>query len=176
MFTQDGNKEITYNDYVGPIVRKLNRAYVEMSRSLSERTNDITQADQARLTSYINSIDKLITTAAAEPVGDYPISHREMEYPIEALPEADAVVPENEIAELIMNQIRRMRFEVAHGQTSRMPTSVHQNDDTSDLERWRQYLTRMRNLLSQYVSAHKPQDYPATSPSKPVGESPSAGI
>ena len=159
----------TYNQDVQVAVRKLDRAIDEMGKSASSRDTDFLEADQVRLKSYLSSFQTFIDYAASQPVPDYAETHT-MLFDLPDVPAHDQA--ENELVQLAMNQLLRVRQELATGQSSRRAAGLHEHDKT----RIDDLVKRAQRLITEFIERVNPIDYPASAPAYEVGRDPRSGV
>ena len=164
-----GDTTRTYNQDVQVAVRKLDRAIDELGKSASSRDTDFLEADKHRLKSYLDGFQKFIDYAASQPVPDYAETHT-MTFPMPPAPEHTS--SENELVQLAMNQLMRVREELATGQSARRAAGLHEHDKT----RIDDLVDRAQRLITEYIDKVNPIDYPGSAPAHEVGRSPRSGV
>ena len=163
-----GSTSKTFNQDVLVFARKLDRAIDEMGKSASGRDTDFLEADQKRLKGYLLDAQQFLDYASSTPVPDYAETHA-MEFELPEPPQHPSV--ENEMVQLAMNQLYRLRQEIAIGQTSRRAAGIHERDK----ERADALLQRATDFVDNYVEAVNPPDYPASAPGHETGRTPRQG-
>ena len=164
-----GDVTQTYNQDVLVGVRKLDRAIDEMGKSASSRDTDFLEADQKRLRAYLADAKAYFNYAASQPVPDYAETHT-MTFDLPPAPDHPSA--ENELVQLAMNQLLRLRQELATGQSSRRAAGLHEHDKT----RVTDLLDRATRLVEDYIAQVNPIDYPGSAPAHDVGKDPRSGV
>ena len=156
----------TYNCDVDGMVRRINRAIVEMTKSQSGGVSLSISFDVIRWRSYIDGLVTYIDYVTSQPQLDLPETH-----PLPVTLPTKPVIPqmENESAYDMAVLFDTMREEIANSQSSRMPSGLLSHDEI----RVRSYLARASKFITDYITVIDPLDLPDSSPMAPA---PTAGL
>jgi len=156
----------TYNCDIDGIVRRINRAIVEMTKSQSGGVSLSISFDVIRWRTYIQGMITYIDYITSQPQLDLPETH-----PLPVALPVKPVIPmmENESAYDMAQLFDTMREEIANSQSSRMPSGLISHDEV----RIRSYLARATNFINDYITVIDPLDLPDSSPMAPA---PTAGL
>jgi hypothetical protein len=159
----------TYNCDIDGIVRRINRAIVEMTKSQSGGVSLSISFDVIRWRTYIQGLTTYVDYITSQPQLDLPETHP-LPVPLPAKP----VIPmmENESAYDMAQLFDTMREEIANSQSSRMPSGLISHDEL----RIRSYLQRATNFINEYITVIDPLDLPDSSPMAPAPTSGSKGV
>jgi len=156
-------KLVTLNMDIHGLVRRLFRFGVELFHSQSNGLVDLREADRARLISYLDAADAYIAWAQAQPQADMPETHPhawKLDAPI--LP--TGVEVENDSLIDILSMIDIFAREALACASTRQPNRF----TTHDEKRFKDYITRVRNFVTQYIDTQLPLDLPESTPQEPV--------
>jgi hypothetical protein len=162
-------KNGTYNCDVDGLVRRINRAIVEMTKSQSGGVSLSISFDVIRWRTYVQGLETYIDYVTSQPQLDLPETHP---MPL-ALP-TPPVIPqmENESAYDMAVLFDTMREEIANSQSSRMPSGLISHDEV----RFRSYLARATNFINSYITVIDPLDLPDSSPMAPAPTTGQKGV
>jgi len=147
----------TYNDDIAGLYARINRFIVEVIKSLSANVADFGDFDTKRLRSYLDALVIYLDWVVGEPQMDYPETHPK----VLVLPEPP-VIPEieNPQVEDIVRLFVRLRDELIHSQSSRLPSGLVEFDNV----RARRTVERAGRYLEDYIVQVSPVDLPESSP------------
>ncbi len=159
----------TYNCDIDGIVRRINRAIVEMTKSQSGGVSLSISFDVIRWRTYIQGLQTFIDYITSQPQMDLPETH-----PLPVVLPAKPVIPmmENESAYDMAQLFDTMREEIANSQSSRMPSGLISHDEV----RIRSYLARATNFINDYITVIDPLDLPDSSPMSPAPTTGNKGV
>jgi len=159
----------TYNCDVDALVRRINRAIVEMTKSQSGGVSLSISFDVIRWRTYIQGLVTLLDYITSQPQLDLPETH-----PLPVALPVKPVIPmmENESAYDMAQLFDTMREEIANSQSSRMPSGLISHDEV----RIRSYLARATNFINDYITVIDPLDLPDSSPMAPAPTSGLKGV
>jgi hypothetical protein len=159
----------TYNCDVDGVVRRINRAIVEMTKSQSGGVSLSISFDVVRWRTYIAGLSTYIDYITSQPQLDLPETH-----PLPVVLPTKPTIPvmENESAYDMAVLFDTMREEIANSQSSRMPSGLIKHDEV----RIRSYLARATNFINDYITVIDPLDLPDSSPMAPAPTSGLKGV
>lgn len=146
----------TYNTDVHSIVRRYNRALVEVYKSQSSGVSQTLPFDVTRIKGYLANINSFLDWIVAQPLLDCPETGPS-EIPLPTNPSINYI--ENESAFDVMQLIMIARDEIANSQSARIPTNLV----IFDFNRQKAYLKKISNLLD-FIETSEPLDLPESSP------------
>lgn len=138
---------------------RINRAIVEVYKSVSSGVVDYREADKTRVLSYLRAIDEYHNWVIDQPQLDLPESHPK-EYVLDNNP-APTVV-ENDAANDIIRILEAGREELVNSQSARLPAGLI----TFDSERSFAIIDKVRKLIEDYIDKVQPIDLPESSPQR----------
>lgn len=150
------SKKVTCNTDIHSICRRINRFIAEITKSQSSGVSQHMPFDITRITSYVKSLRSYIAHVVGQPLLDLPETGPE-EIPLppdEPLPHI-----ENESAYDICLLFTMLRDELAHSNSSRLSTNLHQ----FDYQRGTKILDKIDSMLV-YIATAEPLDLPESSP------------
>lgn len=156
--TQDN---VTYNTDIDGLIRRIDRAIVEVVKSQSSGVSQTISFDVVRTRSYIAGIRAYIEYIVAQPTMDLPeTGPRAVQLPNKP------TIPlmENESLRDMATMLDLMRDEMSASQSSRLSSNLISHD----LVRATSYLLRMDKFLTDYITVIDPLDLPESSPMSPI--------
>lgn len=153
--------KVTSNHDVSGLSRRLNRFIIEVIKSASSNASDgLNSFDRTRLLAYLTAIRAYVAWVVAQPALDLP----------ETNPRAIALVDDPEIPaienESVTDIVRLLvicRDELTSSQSARMATGLI----TYDAARHLAIVTKVENLVTQYIDQVTPVDTPESHPDTP---------
>lgn len=147
----------TCNTDIFSLVRRINRFIVEMTKSQSSAVSQTMPFDVTRVTSYTNSLRSYVAWVVAQPLLDLPETGPQW-IDLPKSPEIPAM--ENESVYDICTLFEIMRDELANSQSARLSTNMIQHDHA----RFLAIVSKIENLVTQYIAVSEPLDLPESSP------------
>lgn len=144
------------NINIDSIIRRVNRAIVEVIKSQSSGLSYTLSHDKNRWRKQLDALQHYIDWSASEPVMDCPETG-----PTAIVVDANPVVPriENESAYDLVAILEILRDEIGNSQSARLPSGLQ----PFDVQRATVYIVQAHKLLD-YVDAQEPLDLPESSP------------
>lgn len=158
-----------YNQDVYALIRRINRAIVEVMKSQSSGVSGMISFDLTRMNQYLDSLESLRAWIVSQPQIDLPETGPTA-FPLPPDPETKEI--ENESGWDIIQMLEIMRDELKGAQSARLPTGLIVFDDN----RLRTYLARAKNFVNSYVAKVDPIDLPESSPMQPMSGSGLQGV
>ena len=148
------------NMHIRFVCDKLARFAYEGTKAQSSAANFFSEADSARLASYLDSIDSAHAWIKGTPMLDLPKSTPSI-LTLEEFPAA--VDADNEAVNMIQDILRGCWTELASGQSSRLGSSFIEHDS----KRLSDGVEHCRNFLTAYIATVQPLDQPESTPMEP---------
>ena len=148
--------EVTNHDVVG-VNDRLNRIIVEVYKSASNSVTHYSDADLARLNSYLDAIDAYHKWVIDIPELDLPESHPKT-YTLEAPPVVTKV--ENDAVNDIGRILAVTRTEIIQSQSAKKASGFISYDS----QRLFKNIDKVRKFIADYVSKVQPIDNPESAP------------
>ncbi len=157
------------NHDIAGLHARINRFIVELFKSVSSGTSQVSAFDQERLSTYLDSIDGYHAWVIGQPQLDLPETHPR---PIEL--EANAVVGdvENESVNDVIRLMQITRDELVNSQSARDGSSLNKFDSG----RLTAVVEKVRKFLETYIAKITPLDLPESSPQAEQSGSGRTGI
>ena len=154
-------KGIVYNGDVFGIYLRLNRFLEELYKAASSSVPYMSGADQTRLATYLNSVDKYVEWVQAQPELDLPeTAPKAYELPAKF---AWTRVESDDLDDLL-RQFDDAITELTNSQSARQPCRLISYDQA----RITSYIEKMRRFLLDYIQIVQPLDLPESSPREPL--------
>jgi hypothetical protein len=147
----------SYNYHTAMLVRLIDRAIIEVTKSQSAPGSGVRSADAARIESYMDEMESLIKFSQRLPETDSPKSHP---LPLEYDPPVVLPRIENDSMWLLAQMLDSMRIEVGNSASSRQPNGWWK----PDLPRVSKFIEDVRVFMSEHVAKVTPVDNPESSP------------
>ena len=151
----------SYNIHIAMLVRLIDRAIIEVTKSQSAPGSGVRSADVDRIASYMDEMESFVNFSSRLPETDTPKSHP---LPIEFDPPLSLPRIENDSMWLLAQMLDTMRIEVGQSASSRQPNGWWK----PDLPRVTKYIEDVRVFMSQHVQKVTPVDNPESSPREQV--------
>jgi hypothetical protein len=151
----------TYNVHIAMMVRLIDRAIIEVTRSQSSPGSGVRSADADRIEQYMAEMESFVNFSSRLPETDTPKSHPlavQFDQPLE-LPRI-----ENDSMWLLSQMLDTMRIEVGQSASSRQPNGWWK----PDLPRVTKYIEDVRTFMAQHVMKVTPVDVPESSPREQI--------
>jgi hypothetical protein len=147
----------SYNVHTAMLVRLIDRAIIEVTKSQSAPGSGVRSADVARIESYMDEMESFVNFSSRLPETDTPKSHP---LPIQFDPPVSLPRIENDSMWLLAQMLDTMRIEVGQSASSRQPNGWWK----PDLPRVKKYIEDVREFMSGHVQKVTPVDNPESSP------------
>lgn len=147
----------THNDTIAQADEWIMRIMIEVRKSLSANVTSVNQYDLTRLYDYIDKSEAYMEFVQSQPLPDLPETHP-LTRPLRESVDISGI--ENPIAKEILIQLERCRLELRNSQSGRLPATLL----PPDYKRFKDYMTRLRNFLKNFVEQHNTVDLPESSP------------
>lgn len=147
----------SYNIHIAMLVRLIDRAIIEVTKSQSAPGSGVRSADAARITSYMDEMESFVNFSSRLPETDTPKSHP---LPIEFDPPVSLPRIENDSMWMLAQMFDTMRIEVGQSASSRQPNGWWK----PDLPRVKKYIEDVREFMANHVLKVTPVDNPESSP------------
>lgn len=146
-----------YNIHTAMLVRLIDRAIVEVTKSQSAPGSGMREADAARIESYMVEMESFVKFSQRLPETDTPKSH-----PLAIQYDPPIVLPriENDSMWLLAQMLDTMRIEVGNSASARQPNGWWK----PDLARVYKFIEDVRVFMNEHVLKVTPVDNPETSP------------
>jgi hypothetical protein len=151
----------SYNVHIAMLVRLIDRAIIEVTKSQSAPGSGVRQADAERISSYMDEMESFVRFSSRLPETDTPKSH-----PLPVQFDAPVALPriENDSMWLLAQMLDTMRIEVGQSASSRQPNGWWK----PDLPRVQKYIEDVRVFMNEHVLKVTPVDNPESSPREQV--------
>jgi hypothetical protein len=151
----------SYNIHIAMLIRLIDRAIIEVTKSQSAPGSGVRQADADRIESYMNEMESFVNFSSRLPETDTPKSH-----PLAVQFDPPLSLPriENDSMWLLAQMFDTMRIEVGQSASSRQPNGWWK----PDLPRVLKYIDDVRVFMAQHVQKVTPVDVPESSPRENV--------
>jgi len=147
----------SYNIHIAMLVRLIDRAVIEVTKSQSAPGSGVRSADVARIESYCDEMESFVNFSSRLPETDTPKSHP---LPIEFDPPVVLPRIENDSMWMLAQMLDTMRIEVGQSASSRQPNGWWK----PDLPRVKKYIEDIREFMANHVQKVTPVDNPESSP------------
>jgi hypothetical protein len=147
----------SYNIHIAMLVRLIDRAIIEVTKSQSAPGSGVRTADMDRIASYIDEMESFVNFSSRLPETDTPKSHP---LPVQFDPPLSLPRIENDSMWLLAQMFDTMRIEVGQSASSRQPNGWW----APDLPRVKKYLDDVRVFMANHVAKVTPVDNPESSP------------
>jgi hypothetical protein len=151
----------SYNIHIAMMVRLIDRAIIEVTKSQSAPGSGVRSADVERIAAYMDEMESFVNFSSRLPETDTPKSHP---LPIEFDPPLSLPRIENDSMWLLSQMLDTMRIEIGQSASSRQPNGWWK----PDLPRVTKYIDDVRVFMSQHVQKVTPQDTPESSPREQI--------
>ena len=148
---------IVYNHDVAGLARRINRFIEELMHSSSAGGSQMTEHDQARLSTYFNALTTYVNHIVSEPLLDLPETHPR-EIVLDENPNVVSV--ENESVRDVIMLLELARDETVSGQSARMASTLV----PFDKDRLMSIVEKADRFLTSYIQTTTPLDLPESSP------------
>lgn len=159
----------SYNHDIVGLVQRVQRFVEELAGSSSSGVSGMNTYDQARLKSYLDAITAYQAWIMANPQLDLPETNR-MLWDVKPLIGVPSV--ENESIQDILRMLHVTCVELLNSQSARMPSGLN----AFDAARLTAMVTKVGNLLANYIAKSDPLDLPESSPAVPMTAPGASGI
>jgi len=148
--------QVNNHDIAG-LQTRINRFIEECFKCVSSGTSQVNMFDQARMNSYLDSVDAYHGWVTSQPQLDLPETHpRPIE--LEGDPKINDV--ENESVNDMIRLMGICRDELIHSQSAREASGLNKFDSA----RLQSVVTKCRAFMVDYVGKVTPLDLPESSP------------
>lgn len=161
--------QIVYNHDIVGVWDRLNRFIEETQKAVSANVSLTNEFDIARLTTYLDAVDRYLAWIVAQPQLDLPETSPR-EYALEPGPEPIPV--ENEDMDDLLRLLRLARDEVVNSQSARFGSGLMPPDQ----KRLTATIAKARAFLKDYIVPTQPLDLPESSPAKLMSGSGKTGV
>lgn len=158
-----------YNHDIVGLVQRIQRFVEELTSSSSSGVSLMNSYDQTRLQSYLTAVTTYQAWVSANPQLDMPETNRLL-WDVKPLVGVPAV--ENESIQDILRMLHVTCVELLNSQSARMPSGLI----AFDAARLTALITKIGNLLVNYIQKSDPLDMPASSPEVPMTAPGKSGV
>lgn len=158
--------KFSFNHDVAGYLNRLGRYITEITRSNSANMSTTSDADKARLTSYLAASDGYIAYMKAAPQLDLPKTGHDIQWPLEPLDLIPSI--DNEDLEDMVRLLMVAHAELANSDSSNRSSGITSFDEV----RATAMIAKARNFLTVFMTASSPLDLPASSidPTSPASK------
>jgi len=156
-----GPTSVVYNHDVVGLYERMNRFAEELARAASSSVSLTSSFDMARLSSYLDAIDRYHAWVTAQPQLDLPETSPR-EYALTPLAPLPTI--ENEDMSDVIRMLLLARDELINSQSARVGSGMIVHDTT----RLTAVVAKARAFLKDYIEPTHPLDLPESSPAHPV--------